>query len=307
MQIYLPVAELSVNLPLILLLGLGVGCLSGLFGVGGGFLMTPLLMLLGIPPAVAVGTEANQIVATSISGTLAHWRRKGVDFTMGCVLLAGGLGGSLVGVLLFSFLRQEGEIGLVIRFCYIVFLGAIGTLMLWESLYSLLRLGGGRISTRRSHFWVHKLPFKLRFRASRLYISVLPGLAIGFVVGVLAALMGIGGGFLMVPAMIYLLGMPTRLVAGTSLFQILFVTTSVTFLQAYLNQNVDLVLAALLFVGSAVGAQFGSRLSGRIQAERFRVFLSLLALSVCGKLVFDLTVTPEDVYVLETLHASRPN
>ena len=307
MQIYLPVAELSVNLPLILLLGLGVGCLSGLFGVGGGFLMTPLLMLLGIPPAVAVGTEANQIVATSISGTLAHWRRKGVDFAMGCVLLAGGLGGSLVGVLLFSFLRQEGEIGLVIRFCYIVFLGAIGTLMLWESLYSLLRPGGGRISTRRSHFWVHKLPFKLRFRASRLYISVLPGLAIGFVVGVLAALMGIGGGFLMVPAMIYLLGMPTRLVAGTSLFQILFVTTSVTFLQAYLNQNVDLVLAALLFVGSAVGAQFGSRLSGRIQAERFRVFLSLLALSVCGKLVFDLTVTPEDVYVLETLHASRPN
>lgn len=304
MQIYLPIAELSINIFFILFLGAGVGFLSGLFGVGGGFLMTPFLIFLGIPPTVAVGTEANQIVSTSISGTLAHWRRGGVDIAMGGVLLAGGVVGSVLGVLLFSFLQQTGQIGLVIRFCYVIFLGIIGGLMFWESFRSIFN---PKPAVRRKlrPSWVDALPLKVRFRSSGLYLSVLLPLCVGFVVGVLAALMGIGGGFLMVPAMIYLLGMPLNKVVGTSLFQILFVTACVTFLQAYLNYNVDLVLASLLFVSSAIGAQIGSHFSGRLNAERFRIVLSCLALAVCIKLLFDLMLTPNDIYFLETLQGGR--
>jgi len=256
MQIYLPIAEISVNVLILLGLGGGIGFLSGLFGVGGGFLMTPLLIFIGIPPAVAVGTEANQIVASSVSGVLAHWRRGNVDLKMGIILTVGGFVGSSLGVWLFAFLREIGQVDLVIRLSYVFFLGVIGALMLVESLRSLRRRRSTTASLKKlhKHNWLHGLPLKMRFQQSKLYISALLPLAVGFVVGVLAAIMGVGGGFIMVPAMIYLLGMPTVVVVGTSLFQIIFVTANVTFLQAYANQTVDVILALLLLSGAVIGA-----------------------------------------------------
>ena len=298
MQIYLPIAEMSVNVFLLLGMGAGVGFLSGLFGVGGGFLMTPLLIFIGIPPAVAVGTEANQIVAASVSGVLAHWRRGNVDFKMGLVLLLGGLAGSTLGVMLFSFLRGVGQIDLVISLCYVIFLGIIGALMLYESAKTMRRrkTAPGQRRKLHQHNWVHGLPLKMRFRRSKLYISALMPLGIGFLVGVLAAIMGVGGGFVMVPAMIYLLGMPTAVVIGTSLFQIIFVTANVTFLQAYANQTVDVVLALMLLSGAVIGAQFGARAGAKLHGEELRGLLALMVLAVCGKLFFDLLVTPSDIY-----------
>ncbi len=298
MQIYLPIAEMSVNVFLLLGMGGGIGFLSGLFGVGGGFLMTPLLIFIGIPPAVAVGTEANQIVAASVSGVLAHWRRGNVDFKMGLVLLLGGFAGSTLGVMLFSFLRGLGQIDLVISLSYVIFLGSIGSLMLYESAKTMRRrkTSPGQRRKLHQHTWVHGLPLKMRFRRSKLYISALLPFTVGFLVGVLAAIMGVGGGFVMVPAMIYLLGMPTNVVIGTSLFQIIFVTANVTFLQAYANQTVDVVLALLLLTGAVIGAQFGARAGAKLQGEELRGLLALMVLAVCGKLFFDLLVTPADVY-----------
>ena len=298
MQIYLPIAEMSVNIFLLLGLGGGVGFLSGMFGVGGGFLMTPLLIFIGIPPAVAVGSEANQIAASSMSGVIAHWRRKAVDFKMGGVLLAGGIVGSLVGVNLFAFLRTVGQVDLLISLSYVVFLGIVGSLMLWESLRALWRERTGvvRRGKRNRHTWVHGLPFKMRFRKSGLYISAIPPLAIGFLVGVLAAIMGVGGGFIMVPAMIYILGMPTSVVVGTSLFQILFVTAFTTVLHAGQNQTVDVVLALLLLIGAVVGAQFGAQVGHRLKGEQLRALLALIVVAVCVKLGFDLVVTPAELY-----------
>ena len=300
MQIYLPIAELSLNVFLLLGLGGAVGFLSGLFGVGGGFLMTPLLIFIGVPPAVAVATEANQIVASSVSGALAHWRRGNVDFKMGMVLLVGGFIGSTLGVWLFRILRGAGQIDLVISLSYVVFLGIIGILMLIESLRAMQRRRKptGRRVKLHQHNWLHGLPFKMRFRKSKLYISALLPLAIGIFVGVLAAIMGVGGGFIMVPAMIYLLGMPTSVVVGTSLFQIIFVTANVTFLQAWQNQTVDVVLALLLLPGGVIGAQFGSRAGARLHGEQLRSLLALLVLAVCGKLAYDLIATPDDIYSL---------
>ncbi len=300
MQIYLPIAEMSVNVFLLLGMGGAVGFLSGLFGVGGGFLMTPLLIFIGIPPAVAVGTEANQIVAASVSGVLAHWRRGNVDFKMGLVLLLGGFAGSSIGVVLFSILREAGQIDLVIRLSFVVFLGTIGALMLYESLRTMRqrKAAGGQLRKLHQHTWVHGLPLKMRFRRSKLYISALLPFVVGFIVGVLAAIMGVGGGFIMVPAMIYLLGMPTAVVIGTSLFQIIFVTANVTFLQAYANQTVDVVLALLLLVGAVIGAQFGARAGARLHGEELRGLLALTLLVVCGKLFFDRLVTPDDLYSL---------
>jgi len=304
MQIYLPIAEMSVNVFLLLGMGGGVGFLSGLFGVGGGFLMTPLLIFIGIPPAVAVGTEANQIVAASVSGVLAHWRRGNVDFKMGLVLLVGGLAGSTLGVILFSFLRGVGQIDLVISLCYVVFLGIIGALMLFESARTMRRrkTAPGQRRKLHQHNWVHGLPLKMRFRRSKLYISALMPLGIGFLVGVLAAIMGVGGGFVMVPAMIYLLGMPTAVVIGTSLFQIIFVTANVTFLQAYFNQTVDVFLALMLLSGAVIGAQFGARAGAKLHGEELRGLLALMVLAVCGKLFFDLLVTPSDIYSIGVVH-----
>ena len=272
MQIYLPVAELSVDVFLLLGMGAGVGVLSGLFGVGGGFLMTPLLIFIGIPPPVAVASEANQLVATSVSGVLAHWRRGAVDFKMGLVLLAGGVLGSAGGVWLFKLLRGLGQIDLAISLCYVVFLGIVGALMMAESLRALLRQrkGVARRGKLHRHTWIHGLPLKMRFQKSRLYISAVMPFLIGLLVGLLAAIMGVGGGFIMVPAMIYLLGMPTSMVAGTSLFQILFVVSTVTLLQSAANQTVDVILALLLLAGSVVGVQIGSRLGARLPSEQFR-------------------------------------
>lgn len=301
MEIYLPIAEVSVNIFLILGMGGGVGFLSGLFGVGGGFLMTPLLIFIGIPPAVAVATEANQIVASSVSGVLAHWRRGNVDIRMGSVLLVGGVAGSTFGVWLFTFLRELGQIDLVIKLSYVIFLSIIGILMLVESVKSMLarrKSGGGTTRTRKHHSWIHGLPLKMRFRRSKLYISAVAPVLIGFFVGILASIMGVGGGFVMVPAMIYLLGMPTSVVVGTSLFQIIFVTANVTLLQSVSNQTVDVVLALLLLAGAVIGAQFGARAGAKLNGENLRALLALMVLGVCLKLSLDLTVTPDDVYSL---------
>ena len=303
MQIYLPIAEVSLDVFLLLGLGGIVGFLSGLFGVGGGFLMTPLLLFIGVPPPVAVATQANQIVASSVSGVLAHWKRGNVDFLMGGVLLAGGLVGSTAGVGLFSFLKEIGQIDLVINLVYVVFLGTIGGLMFWESLRALLRRRRNPTLRRKlhQHSWIHGLPLKMRFRRSRLYISALLPLGVGFLVGVLAAIMGVGGGFVLVPAMIYILGMPTAVVIGTSLFQIIFVAANVTLLQAGQNQTVDVVLALLLLTGSVIGAQFGSRLVSRIPADTLRILLAGMVLLVCGKLFFDLFSTPRTLFAVEFL------
>jgi len=302
MHIYLPIAEMSVNVFLILGMGVGVGLLSGIFGVGGGFLMTPLLIFLGVPAPVAVGTEANQIVASSVSGVLAHWRRGNVDFKMGFILLVGGVIGSTFGVWLFAWLRTLGQIDLVIRLSYVVFLGIIGSLMLVESLRAMFRRqrGGGARRKLHQHTFLHGLPFKMRFRRSKLYISALLPLLVGFFVGILAAIMGVGGGFVMVPAMIYLLGMPTSVVVGTSLFQIIFVTGNATFLQAYLNQTVDVVLAILLLVGGVVGAQFGTKIGAKLRGEQLRSLLALMVLAVCLKLMSDLVITPPDLFSIGT-------
>ena len=300
MSIYLPIAEMSVDVFLLLGLGGGVGFLSGLFGVGGGFLMTPLLIFIGIPPAVAVATEANQIVASSVSGVLAHMRRLNVDFKMGLVLTVGGFFGSGLGVWLFTLLRGMGQIDLVISLSYVVFLGLIGTLMFAESSRAMVRSSrrGGPARKLHQHIWLHGLPLKMRFRRSRLYISALLPLGVGFFVGILAAIMGVGGGFIIVPAMIYLLGMPTGVVVGTSLFQIIFVTANVTFLQAVNNQTVDIVLAMLLLAGAVIGAQLGTKAGARLRGEQLRILLALMVLAVCAKLLFDLVATPDDLYSL---------
>lgn len=296
MQIYLPIAEVSVNAFLLLGLGGIVGVLSGMFGVGGGFLMTPLLFFIGIPPAVAVATEANQIVASSFSGVLAHLRRKGVDLKMGTVLLVGGLIGAAIGVTIFNALREIGQVDLLIRLSYVVFLGIIGALMFVESLRAIRKTREGAAPARRKHNWVHALPFKMKFRTSGLYISVIPPVLVGISVGILAAIMGVGGGFIMVPAMIYLLGMPTKVVVGTSLFQIIFVTAFTTLLHATTNFTVDMVLAVLLLLGGVVGAQIGTRLGARLRGEQLRILLAIMVLAVCGRLAMDLILMPDELY-----------
>ncbi len=299
MQIYLPIAELSVNLLLLIAMGGGVGFLSGMFGVGGGFLMTPLLIFTGIPPAVAVATQANQIVSLSTAGVLAQWRRRAVDFRMGTVLLIGGIGGSFLGVGLFNYLRQIGQVDLLISLAYVVFLGGVGSLMLAESLQTLFKTNAGGSSNQGiRHNWIHGLPFKMRFRRSKLYISVLPPLAIGFLVGLLAAVMGVGGGFIMVPAMIYILRMPTNVVVGTSLFQILFVTAIVTMLHAVTNQTVDVVLAFFLLIGGVIGVQFGVQVGARLRSEQLRALLALLVIGVCVRLAYDLVAQPLNPFSL---------
>ena len=303
MYIYLPIAEVSMHIGIIIGLGGGVGFLSGLFGVGGGFLMTPLLIFFGIPPAVAVSTEANQIVASSVSGVLAHMRRGNVDFKMGGILMAGGVIGSSLGVALFSFLQSIGQIDLVIQLSYLVFLGIIGSLMLTESVRTIIRSRkpGAVRGKLHQHNWLHGLPLKMRFRRSKLYISAILPLALGAFVGILAAIMGVGGGFIMVPAMIYLLGMPTSVVVGTSLFQIIFVTANVTLLQSIQTQTVDFLLAGLLLFGAVIGAQFGSRAGALLRGEQLRGLLALMVLAVCIRIGYDLVVRPEDLLSVELL------
>ncbi len=301
MHVYLPIAELSVNWFVLLLVGGGVGFLSGMFGVGGGFLMTPLLIFLGVPAPVAVGTGAAQILASSVSGVLAHWRRQNVDLQMGVALTIGGFLGSALGIVIFTLLRQAGQVDLVIRICFVLFLGGVGGLMLVESARSWFRQAaspGVRKRKLHEHHWLHGLPLKLRFRRSKLYISALLPLAVGFAIGILTAIMGVGGGFILVPAMIYILGMPTQMVVGTSLFQTLFVAANVTILQSVTNQTVDVLLAILLIVGGVVGAQLGTRFGARLRGEQLRILLALLVLAVGIRLAFDLFTTPADFYSL---------
>ncbi|KGJ15925.1 sulfite exporter TauE/SafE family protein [Paracoccus sanguinis] len=298
MQIFLPIAEVSVNAFTLVGLGGIVGLMSGLFGVGGGFLITPLLFFIGIPPAIAVATGANQVVASSFSGVLAHLRRNTVDIRMGLVLLVGGVAGSALGVLVFNLLQRVGQMELFVQLSYVVFLGLIGLTMLRESLSALLaaRKRSGVRRRLHRHSWVHRLPWKMKFRASGLYISVIPPLLVGLAVGVLAAVMGVGGGFVMVPAMIYLLGMPTKVVIGTSLFQIAAVSAFTTLMHAISSNTVDIMLAVLLIVGGVVGAQIGTHLGARLRAEQLRVLLALLVLAVCARLAIDLALPPEHLF-----------
>jgi len=301
MNIYLPIAEMSANVFVLLGMGGAVGFLSGMFGVGGGFLITPLLIFSGIPSAVAVGTGAPQIVASSVSGAIAQYQRGNVDIKMGLVLVAGGVVGSIAGVQLVRVLRAAGQFDLFVSFSYVTFLGAVGTLMLFESVRTIRKVrAGGTSSARRpgQHSWIHGLPFKLRFNRSKLYISAIPPLLIGAMVGLLAAIMGVGGGFIMIPAMIYLLRVPTNVVVGTSLFQIVFVTAATTILQATLNYTVDIVLAVILMIGGVVGAQFGAVAGQKLQGEQLRFLLAALVLMVCARIAWGMVATPDEIYSL---------
>ena len=304
LQVYLPIAEMSVNLLVMLGLGAAVGFLSGMFGVGGGFLLTPFLIFSGISAPIAVATGANQIVATSVSGALAQWRRNNIDFRMGTVLIAGGVAGAFIGVLLLKVLREAGQAGLIISLTYVALLGTIGTMMLAESIRAIRRARAGRPPSGRrpgQHNWVHGLPLKMRFPRSRLYISAIPPLVIGWVVGLLTAFLGVGGGFIMVPAMIYLLRMPTNIVIGTSTFQIIFVTAVVTILHASINNSLDVVLALMLAAGGVMGGQFGVRAGQKLRGEQLRALLALLVLGVAVRLFLDLVLKPEDLYTITPL------
>jgi uncharacterized membrane protein YfcA len=299
MDFYLPIAEMSANIFVFLGMGAAVGFLSGMFGVGGGFLMTPLLIFSGIPAAVAVGTEAAQIVASSVSGAIAQYQRKNVDIKMGFVLLAGGIFGAVIGVQIVKILREIGQFELFVKLTYVTFLGIIGTLMLIEALNTIHRSRGGKqVSARRpgQHSWIHGLPFKMRFHRSKLYISAIPPLLIGAFVGFLGAIMGVGGGFVMVPAMIYLLRVPTNVVVGTSLFQIVFVTAATTIMHATQNHTVDIVLALLLMIGGVIGAQFGAVAGEKLKGEQLRALLAGLVLLVCLRIAWGLIVTPDEIY-----------
>jgi len=299
MQLYLPIAEVSVNAFTLLGLGGLVGILSGMFGVGGGFLITPLLMFIGVPPGVAVATGANQVVASSVSGVLAHLKRRTVDLRMGLVLLAGGMAGSSVGIWVFSILRRMGQVELLVQLSYVIFLGLIGLMMAQEAIRALRRAARpGPPRRAHQHYLVHRLPLKMKFRASGLYISAIPPLAVGAVVGFLAAIMGVGGGFIMVPAMIYLLGMPTKVVIGTSLFQIIFVSCFTTLMHAITAYSVDIMLAVMLILGGVIGAQIGTQIGLKLKAERLRLFLALLVLSVSVKIFFDLVIQPSELYTV---------
>jgi uncharacterized membrane protein YfcA len=300
MDVYLPIAEVSLDVFLLLGLGGAIGFLSGVFGVGGGFLLTPMLIFIGVPPAVAVASSANQLVGASLSGVIAHWRRGNVDFKMGFTLLLGGLAGSALGVWLFTLLKRVGQIELTISLCYVLLLGVLGALMAVESLRAIARQRRPGAVRRKlhQHNWMHGLPLKTRFRSSKLYISALLPTGLGFAVGVLSAIMGIGGGFVLVPAMIYTLGMPTAMVPGTSLLQIIFVAANVTFLQAYTNRTVDAVLTLLLLIGGVIGAQIGTRFGTRLRGEQLRFLLALLVLAVAAKLAQDLTLRPHDLYTI---------
>ena len=299
MHVYLPIAEMSVNVLVFLGLGAAIGFLSGLFGVGGGFLLTPLLIFLGIPPAVAVGTSAAHIVASSVSGAVTQYRRNNIDIKMGLVMLAGGLAGTIIGVEAVRLLRKAGQFDLAVSLSYVTFLGIVGSLMLIESVAALRNAKSGKPSSARKsgqHSWVDGLPLKMRFNRSKLYISAIPPAVIGMFVGFMAAIMGIGGGFVIIPAMIYLLRMPTSVVVGTSLFQIVFVAAFATILQAYQNKTVDIVLALMLITGGVLGAQFGSISSERLRGEQMRALLAGLVLIVALRVAYDLVVTPGEPY-----------
>ncbi|MDD5585672.1 MAG: sulfite exporter TauE/SafE family protein [Alphaproteobacteria bacterium] len=312
MDIYLPIAEMSVNAFLLLMLGAVGGFLSGLFGVGGGFLLTPFLSFMGVPPSIAVGTQANQLVGTSLAGTLAHWRRRHVDVRMGTILMIGSFAGVAAGAGLFRWLQSLGHIDLVIMLGYVVMLGGIGGMMLVESGRGLWRkrnAGSGKTSAETgaefssqelARSWGADGRYAMDFPASGIRIHIVAPLAVGFAGGVLVSILGIGGGFMLVPAMIYVLRMPPKLISGTSLFQIIFSTAFSTLLQAVINHSVDILLAMVLLAGSVVGVPFGTRLASRMNPVVARLLLALLILAVAVKLVVDLTMAPPQPFALET-------
>ena len=301
MEIYLPIAEISQNIFFLLSIGYIAGVLSGMFGVGGGFLTTPILILSGVPPAVAVGSEANHIVGSSLTGFLNYFRRKNVDIIMGTILLIGGVIGSATGVFLFRLLSIKGRIEEVISFTYILFLGFVGIYMLYESLKTRKKKKSGNLMKLHVHSWMHGLPFRIKFRRSKLYISIIPPLLISYIIGILAAIMGVGGGFILVPAMIYLLGMSTQVVIGTSLMQVLFVSITSTVMHAYVNQTVDIILSGLLLIGGVLGVQMGALIVQRISGEVLRMLLGIIIISLCMFLVSKLVINPRVIFMLDLL------
>jgi uncharacterized protein len=303
MQIYLPVAELSLNIFLLVGLGLAIGFLSGMFGIGGGFIMTPFLIFLGVPAGVAVGTGASQVVASSVSSATGHWQRGNIDLQMGYLLIGGGVFGALAGVKVLAILKEYGQLELFVSLSYVILLGVVGSLMLIESLQKLLpKHGVAAVTMRRGgqHTWIEGLPLKQRFRHSKIYISAIPPVMLGAFVGWMTAIMGVGGGFLLVPAMIYLLRLPTRIVIGTSTFQILCITAFTTVLQSVQNHSVDLVLSLPLIVGGVIGAQLGVGFSERLKAEQLRALLALLVIAVAVRMALGLVVPPSFPYSLDS-------
>ena len=304
MQIYLPIADLPVDIFLVLGMGLAVGFISGMFGIGGGFLMTPLLIFIGISPAVAVASVASHIAASSCSGAIAYWRRRTIDIALGLMLLAGGILGTAAGVWLFTLLRRLGQLDLTIGISYVVLLSAVGAVMINESVRAIVRQQRGSPAMPRrggSHTWVHKLPLKMRFKRSNLYVSAIPVWLIGFFIGFIGAIMGIGGGFLLVPMLIYFLRVPTATVIGTSMVLTLVTMASATVMHAVTNHLVDAVLALILMIGGVIGAQFGARAGQNMRGERLRLLLGLLVLAVGLRFAFQLVLQPDDLYSIRLM------
>ena len=304
MQVYLPIAELPVNMLLIFGMAIIVGFISGMFGIGGGFLMTPLLIFIGIPPAVSVATVASQLAASSMVGSLHYWRRRAIDFRLSAVLLVGGLIGTLLGVVFFNSMRRVGQLETVIALSYVTLLGMIGFLMLVESLRAIVVISRGKPQRKRMggrHAWYEGLPLKLRFQRCGLYISVIPLMLLSIAIGFVGAVLGIGGGFILVPALIYIFRVPAAVVVGTSLLQTLFSMVAATLLHAVTNHSVDIVLALLLILGGVIGAQFGARAGAKLRGEYFRLLLALLVFGVGLRFAFDLLTTPKEAFsVTET-------
>jgi len=303
-QIYLPIADIPVNVFLVLAMGLAVGFISGMFGIGGGFLMTPLLIFIGVQPAVAVASVTTHVAASSFSGAIAYWRRNALDGTLAITLLAGGVLGSVAGVALFTWLRALDQLDLVIGLSYVTLLGAVGVLMVAESVRAIMRSRRGKPADLRrpgSHIWFHGLPLKLRFKRSKVYVSAIPVVAIGFLIGFVGAIMGVGGGFLLVPMLIYLVRVPTVTVVGTSMVLTFLTMTWTTVLHAVTNHLVDAVLALILMVGGVIGAQFGAHAGQRIRGERLRLLLGLLVLSVGLRFALQLVLRPEDLYSIRVI------
>ena len=307
MEIYLPIADLPVNIFLVLAMGLAVGFISGMFGIGGGFLMTPLLIFIGVSPAVAVATVSSHIAASSMSGAVSYWRRRALDLALALMLLAGGIVGTVAGVWLFTLLRSVGQLDITIGVSYVLLLGSVGGMMVIEGVRAILRAHQGKPVQLRhpgSHTWVHGLPLKIRFKESRIYISAIPVVAIGLTMGFVGAIMGIGGGFLLVPMLIYLLRVPTNVVIGTSMVLTLITMASATILHAATNHLVDAVLALILMVGGVIGAQFGARAGQKMRSERLRLLLGILVLAVGLRFAFDLIVAPDNLYTIRTIGES---
>jgi len=305
-EIYLPIADLPVNVFLIFFMGIAVGFISGMFGIGGGFLMTPLLIFVGISPAVAVASVASHISASSFSGVIAYWRRRAIDVALALMLLGGGIFGTALGVYLFSLLRSVGQLDLTIGLSYLILLSVVGIMMILESARAIARARQGKPAELRrpgSHMWIHGLPFKLRFKQSKIYVSAIPVWVIGFVIGFIGAIMGIGGGFLLVPALIYLMRVPTGVVVGTSMLLTLVTMAGATVLHAATNHLVDAVLALILMVGGVIGAQFGARAGQRIRGEQLRLLLGLLVLGVGLRFAFDLVIRPDELFTVRPLES----